>query len=878
MRIEHPVLDHQIDRTRAAEYEKTVDYAMKMDEAELLTFVPKHGYVSSCECPVCYGGVQGSNIYLWSIDHPDDLKCRYCGAQPTPSDLYQEEHTLSGNNVLGEEVRLSYYLNAERDIPHFFSMHLQLYRRRWLLDQCITMGKAYQATGKETYADRLMLVLDRFAQVYPHYPALHNRSSRGVRFCELQTPPFSWDAGRWGYFHNEIPKEVIAAYDLIYHSESFDKLSAARGYNVRERLVDDFFRKTYEVAAASAFHVGNVVGYDVTGVAMLGRVIEEPAYVHQAFGWMKQNVDEGFFPDGWWHEAPSYHYMTIGGLRQAFDSVRGYSDPPGYLYPEDGTRLEDTNPEKELPFWRSVQHAPEALSFPDGSSTPVHDTWAGDRRSEPRARTRSTIAPAYGQASLGRGENGDQMQAQLHFSGAYGHHHFDNLGLTLFAKGSEMLSDVGYTWTQMRHWCNSTLGHNTVVVDRTSQNSGDSDGDLLCFFPDSNGVCVVEADGKRGYSGIEGVSRYRRTLAMVPVSESDAYVVDIFRVVGGRIHDWALHGDADRDMSATCDLDLGEELRWMLEPDETWEEPTIIGATYNPYGLVRDVRMGVPGGMTEVEFKYADEPNRGVRIHVGADGHASPESDQQIWLGRAPSVRRMGKGTNADMRTAYEFWMPQLVLRHRGDSPIATTFVAVHEPFRDGRFVDRVELLDSLPADDGSVALQVSHAEGVDTIISTLDQPPYPDRTTSSGIQLRGRMGIVRQLAGVWAGSWLFEGNELTSDGRQLALDNSRYSGQIVASTRLADGADENAFVVDIDFSEEDDLHGSWMIVTHGNGFTHGYEIDRLETRDGQSCVVLTQDHGLRVSQDATEEVYFPCRRIEGPNTFVIPRSASATR
>ena len=99
-----------------------------------------------------------------------------------------------------------------------------------------------------------------------------------------------------------------------------------------------------------------------------------------------------------------------------------------------------------------------------------------------------------------------------------------------------------------------------------------------------------------------------------------------------------------------------------------------------------------------------------------------------------------------------------------------------------------------------------------------------------------------------------------------------------MASTRLADGADENAFVVDIDFSEEDDLHGSWMIVTHGNGFTHGYEIDRLETRDGQSCVVLTQDHGLRVSQDATEEVYFPCRRIEGPNTFVIPRSASATR
>ena len=877
MGTRHPVLDWQIDKARAADYEKAAERVLTMDEEDLLSFVPEHGYASCCECPSCYGGVQGSGIFDWSIDRPEVLKCRYCGEVALPNRKYEETHTLAGENRLGEEIRLPYYMNEDRHIPHFFSMHLLYYRRQWLLERCILLGKAYQVTGNEIYARSLVLVLDRFSQVYPHYPALHNRSSRTVRFSETQDPPFSWDAGRWGYFHNEIPKDVIAAYDMVFHSPEFDRLSEVRGYDIREKLVDDFFRKTYEVAAASTFHVGNVVGYDVTGVALLGRVIDDPGYVHRAFGWMKQNVDEGFFCDGWWHEAPSYHYMTVGGLRQAFDSVRGYSDPPGYVDPIDGTRLDDTNPEEELPFWRAVQRAPEALSFPNGASTPVHDTWAGEKRSEPRSRTASTIAPAYGHASLGRGVNGDQMQAQLHFGGTHGHHHFDNLNLTLFAKGSEMLPDLGYTWTQMRCWCAATAGHNLVVVDRADQNGRPSDGDLLWFFPDTNGVSVVEADGRRGYRRIKGVDMYRRILVMIPVSADDAYVVDIFRVRGGAVHDWALHGDADEDTTATCSLPLSGNRKWMLEPGEEWQEPTIIGARFNPYGMIRDVRKGETRTGFRTDFTYAGAPTKGVRVHMLP---CAPRPDAQgqpaeVWLGRAPSVRRMGKGTSGDMRKGYDFWMPQLLVRRRGEAPLASTFAAVEEPYSGTPFIERIELVPLTPLDSHAVALRITHAGGVDTVISTIDAAPYPNRVTPDGVGLRGRLGVIRQTGGRSTGAWLFEGEHLAGGGWRLDTERARWEGVVESATRRHDGADHDAFTVTPPLPDGPKLQGLWMIVTHANGFKHGYEINRVETRNGKSTVVLTADHGLRIEGDTTREVYFPRRTIEGRNSFVIPLAAS---
>jgi hypothetical protein len=65
------------------------------------------------------------------------------------------------------------------------------------------------------------------------------------------------------------------------------------------------------------------------------------------------------------------------------------------------------------------------------------------------------------------------------------------------------------------------------------------------------------------------------------------------------------------------------------------------------------------------------------------------------------------------------------------------------------------------------------------------------------------------------------------------------------------------------------------MVVTHGNGYTHGYPIDRVERRGDRTWVHLGMDPGLRIEGDVTQEVCFPRRRIEGRNRFVIHNLAT---
>ncbi len=869
----HPVLDHKIDPAKSSAYEAFVSRIMKMSEEEALAFVPVRTFAAYSKCPHCYGGVQGNHSFKWEIARPNEMKCKYCGTI-FPNEKYPEDQSLTGTNGLGEKITYNYYRNEERGESHFLSEHLNRWRRNWLMSQCEGLGKAYQVTRDEKYARRAVLLLDRLAQVYPHYPVIQNLPWV-FKFCKSQKVPWRWDSGRWGHFHNEIPRVAIKTYDLVYHSEEFGRLSKKRGYDVRKKLVEDFFVPTYEALVAQPNHIYNVVGYDVASAALLGRVIGRPRYVHWAFDWMKRNVSASFFYDGHHQESPSYHYMTLGGLRFAFDCVRGYSDPPGHKDPMDGTRFDNLQPEKELPFWARVQHAPQVLDFPNGCSTPVHDTHPYERRSDPRDETISTIAPGYGHASLGRGTGPNQMQAQLHFSGSHGHAHLDNLNLTLWAKEREMLSDIGYTWTKMRYWPTSSIGHNLVVVDRKDQKTGNSDGDLQWFFPNTGGVSVVEADGIRGYANIKAMSLYRRMLITIPVSETDAYVVDVFRVAGGKLHDWALHGDADEQTTATCTLPLEGKRPNMLEPGEKWEDPVTHGRRFHAYGMLRDMQSAKTDGGFEVSFRYSAPSDKGLHIHMLPSGKA------EVWLGRSPTVRGMGQGGNADMRKAYDDWMPQLLVRRtkeKGEeSALESRFIAVHEPYDGASFLQKIETVKLSPADDHAFAIRAHHGESIDTLFFDLNSEMV-DRKTDDGLQFSGRLGVLRQRNGQAIAGWLFEAQSLQAGDWKMDAPRARYEGVIGSAHRKEDGQSENAFVTDADLPSGKALSGVWMIVTHGNGYTHGYEIDHIRQENGKTVIVLTAEHGLRIEADQTEEVYYPRRKIKGQNTFVIPLSSAMVR
>ena len=865
--MRHPVLAHRIDPKRAATYEKQVERVMAMTEEAMLSFVPDRPFVRFCYCPNCHGGSQGSGIYTWSIGRPDEIKCKYCG-MVFPNAKYPCDRAIEGTNALGETFTYHYHQDQARDdLRIFIPGHILMYKRKWIMQQARRLAVAYHAAKNEKYARRVVLILDRIAQVYPHYPAMRQWITT-FKF-QQQKPPYTGAGGRWGrWMADELPSGVPAIYDLLYESPEFDKLSQVRGYDVRETFERDFLRATWEYVNTFKRHSGNMGPSYLWTAIRMGKVVGEPDYVDWAHKWLMEILMTGCFYDGMWHEAPSYHYQVMGGLRRAFAELKGYSDPPGYANKETGKRFDDLDPDQDIAFFATAQNAPAVVGFPNGIVSPIHDTWANSRRHKPRMETRSAILPGYGHASLGCAAGANQMQAQLHFSGCYGHSHYDCLNLTLFAKGREMLCDIGYSHTKLRSFTVSTVGHNLVAVDRQRQTSKNAYGDLLAYFPNVDGVSAVEVDGARAYANIRGLDRYRRLLALVPASDTDAYVVDVFRVRGGSTHDWLLHGSANHDMAGECNVELTATRENLLEPGEPWAEPRTEGSRFSPYGVIRDVAAGETDGDAVTAFAYADEPRRGVRVHV-LGGAAT-----QVFLGRSPSIRKAGRDSNK----VWDFWMPQLVARRTGSAPLASTFVAVEEPFAGKPFIRAVQALALTPGDDGAVALSVSYGGTVDTIISTLDTEPYPERTTTTGVSIRGRLGIVRQVGGKTIGLWLFEGRKLAVNDDVLDAATARHPGRIAAATRKADGASDDAFIVDADLPSDRALSGAWMLVTHGNGQTRGYEIDRVARRDGKTLVVLTSDHGLRVAGSQTEEVFFPRRTMQGPNRFAIPLAASLLR
>jgi hypothetical protein len=877
LHLKHPVMDHKVQPANLATYERGGQALLAMTEEQMLRYIPPHGCRQYTECPACYGGVEGNDVLRWTPDKPEELKCRFCDTVVFPNPKYPETQTLTGKNERGEEISYPFYYDEQHKVPHYFSTHLRLHQRRWLLEQTRNLAYAWHLTGKPEYARRVAQVLDGFARAYPHYPVLRNLP-RFFSFRDSQKPPWPWDSGRWNYFHNEIPIDVINIYDLVYSSPEFDKLSGERGYDVRERIERDFLKATFEAIAVKKDHINNCVGYDVRSAAILGRVLGEPRYVHWAFDWMKQNLLAGFMRDGFYPESPAYHYMTIGGLTYSFAAVKGYSDPPGYTDPVDGTRFDDLDAEKQLPFWFRCLKAPEILATPDGITAVVHDSHPYERRSKPREETFSAIAPAFGHASLGRGRGADQLMAQLHFSGGYGHQHFDNLNFMLWAKGRDLLPDVGYTWTQMRYWATSTACHNTVVIDRRQQASYTSDGNLLMWQPGNLqdpaevGVSLVEADGKAGYREIAGVDTYRRLILLIATSPADAYVVDVFRLQGGKLHDWMLHGDADHDTTATCSLPLSGQRKWLLEEGEEWSEPVQEWHPHNPYGMIRDVAGGRTEGPLQFNFAYMGDDTRGLRVHV------LPGGPTEVLLGRSPSVRRMGVGTQGDMRKAYDFWMPHLVLRRTAPADTLNTYTAVHEPWSSRPFLGHVTALPLTPADPGAVALEVRHGDFVDTIITTLDGPGGPARRTASGIALRGRVGVVRQQAGRVTGLWLYEGEELSGPGWGLKSGQARYEGEIAAVTRQEDGAAEDALLTPAPLPSGETLQGHWLIATFANGITQGYPIRTVERRGNQTAVLLAVDPGLRLAEGQATEVYHPRRTLPGPVRFHISGVATVSR
>ena len=754
-------------------------------------------------------------------------------------------------------------------------------------DACEHFAMLYYLTRETTYAHKAAILLARFAEQMPKWPVYYPTRSdlatqkaggmigHGNRWYDLKVYPqkgpgmnLNSDAtGPWAIWYYEDIKAAMPlarAYDLIYDSGEIQRLKALKS-------IEDMLRGNVEFQKAFGETFSNMDAVQKIAILTYAEILGEPEWFHEAVWWLKSLYRTQFYADGWWHEGSSaYHsqiYWRLPILCRRH--LQGYSDPPGFISKLDATRFDNLDMLSIMS--RQLARADAVIPSvcqPNGMVQVLGDTHFGQRAWGIRMEEgRSVLFGCRGHAILGTGKGKDNMvQASLSYGGTHGHEHYDGLNLILFAKGKELISETTYSPMHpntTREWHTMTAGHVTVVVNEKDQTGRGSthtpkrkrqpedeipgvpdwpwrwrghgnvmnDGKLRLFNTDFEQVQVVEADAERRYGSLVPLKRYRRTIALVKISETDCYVVDIFRVKGGKTHDYMLH---------SC-LDLPHTLETSLPPGE--KRP----GTLHKY-------------LTDLRSTRSDEG--WSAIFTLDDGSAAlksfflPQQTTEVIQGTAPAMRRFGTA-------------PFLAVRHAGKDSV---FAVVHHPYNSKPLVEKVVLLPLTPANGQAVAIQVTMPNRVDIIISTTDEKPWPARKCkAAGISLQGRFAHVAKGGQSWM--YLIDGSELRVDDR-VVRGNTSLDGTLEKTCRIEAGDECDAFVTSTPLPTDGSLDGHTLMVDLAGALVQSFRIKRIEHKDNMTLIHSHDEPGMTITPGLVKLEYFPGWGLRGEARFRIAGTA----
>ena len=859
--LQHPVFEVEVTANDRELLEQSLAPILQMSDEKLASLVPERNGLSFCGCPNCDAGAQDRQMEWLSWRNPDSVRCKYC-RMVFPNDLYPEHETRTAVNPRGEKVTHRYFRDDSG--VYFFSARARYERKVALSGKALQLAKLAYLTKNSLHERKAVVLLNAFGERYPGWCVMsdHRTLDQGP-LDSYPIKPREYYGGIWRrWFYNDIPSELLLAYDLVHDSTYWQELSAIKGLDVRKRLEDEVFRAAVDFVRCYDETSSNKSPGIFEGLIIAGRVLGEPDYVHDAVGRFRRLMRSQFFFDGMWREgSPSYHRMALQGLQRAMKRADGYSDPDGYRW-KDGEHFERLDLVKEFPFLKKVMMAKSALVFPNGRLVAVHDAWASEQHEliEP---PRTRLLPAMEHCCLHHGDQSNQLQARLQFASGNSHAHQDLLSLILWAGQRELLSDIGYTHTAYRRaWARSTPAHNTVVVNEAEQQTNGDRCDVTLFDTAEGLLHTVEAEGPAAYPNI--TSEYRRNLVLVEVSPEQAYVVDIFRVAGGRQHDWFLHGSADYDQAVTTSLEMRPVEGTLLGPGASFRmplrerDPGDAGGRNIAYAFIRDLAQRETSADWSATFRFENESPIQLRTTVlGQPGTT-------VVRARCPSIRR----ANEDESKLDDFTMPVIVARRRGQD-LPSTFVAIHEPFRKHPFITRVRNLSGDHGPAAPVVLQVER-EGQRDILILANEKDSDEVMTIPGdpsIEFAGRMGFVRLRGKEVLDAYLLDGTRLRCGEAEL-MAQPAPAGHVAGVMRENQGF---GFHVNEKLPEGGKLAGRTVLVTLPDGARHAYPITRVESAASGSLMVLPEDPGFDLRPNgAVDFLYFPQREMRGPTQYRI--------
>ncbi len=498
--------------------------------------------------------------------------------------------------------------------------------------------------------------------------------------------------------------------------------------------------------------------------------------------------------------------------------------------------------------------------------------------------SKSSISTGYGFAALRNGVMYDKVTTPtrtntmrdwwMYFGGAATtHKHMDALNLGIDAFGMELAPDLGYFsssggtgTTQGANWIESTLSHNTVLVNDTPQVRIKQAG-YPYHFEDAGSIKLMDIDAPQAYPDV--TDTYRRTVVSIDIDDSVSYALDFFRIVGGDEHLYSFHTQSEESVI--------EGVEMVAQPKGTYAGINV------PFG--EDVEYTATNG-----FNWLANVERASAPETGEFSIDFKISDYQKVLREKRNLHvkltqlngfEISEVARADGQPVQHIvnpeWIDYLLVRRSGKD-LDTLFTSVIEPYEDESKINKLSRVDvkrkdgkALRFDEPVAAIRVELKNGrTDYVVYADDnETTYEVTDAENGVSFDfcGFVGVYSVSADDSSDvvrTYLYDGKTL---GEVIQNKDAAVTGEIVSFTETLEF--KNFIEVTLNESIDPQALVGRMIVINNDGGQNGSYIIKSAEKKGDNVLIGTGDVTLIRSLTADGNDYV--MNIAKGDTYRIP-------
>lgn len=425
------------------------------------------------------------------------------------------------------------------------------------------------------------------------------------------------------------------------------------------------------------------------------------------------------------------------------------------------------------------------------------------------------LMSGFGLALLETGNQVNGTALVSNYGRTIKHAHPDMLNFDLFAFGQWLTPDHGYPefatrWPSNAEWTGTTLSHNTVLVNQQPQKeiwNGKSR-----IFKQLEGFGMFQLDGREAYPETED---YSRTMFLIAEDDSvlggqhNAYVIDLFSVIGGHNHTYSFHGPPGNLTTTHLTLTSQGEGTYAGKdvPKGAWAKDFPIGYSHL-YNV--EVDQNPPANFTldwHVDPEYRN--NKYTDLHLRL--HSLNQINELVLAEGDPPQNKPGNPENLTY-----------ALLHRKGQDLQSTFVTLVEPYLQTPFIKSVDRI-SMPGSE-AMMLQINKENGATDYL--LFHPEGEQMAWPNGIDLDGQVAFIRKKADQVTRAILINGTSLNYKQRTLA-SGKPIKGKVLEMNKELKGG--GWIIVDRQLPLDGSLLGQQIFIENRTDRDASYAIEKIE-------------------------------------------------